>query len=138
MAFVLLSLRRVLHTAVSWKAFSRCLVRLAGKLSFDQELFLIDIKRVGATSVPLFSRSLLEAWQAVVVLRDAIDSSLSIFFWMSQSFLNPIFEEACSVRSFMQKYIDAGCTEVKHFRDPSLQKWKSAADIAVATGVWVH
>uniref|UniRef100_UPI00358DF090 B-cadherin-like n=1 Tax=Myxine glutinosa TaxID=7769 RepID=UPI00358DF090 len=70
MAFRLLSLRRLLYTDVSWKALAHCLLRQTGKLGYDQELFLIDTKKVDIASVPLFYRSVLEAWQAVTMRRD--------------------------------------------------------------------
>uniref|UniRef100_UPI00358FA1AC fibronectin type III domain-containing protein 3B-like n=1 Tax=Myxine glutinosa TaxID=7769 RepID=UPI00358FA1AC len=40
----------------------------AEKLRFDQQFFLIDIKSVDLTLVPLFCRSMLEAWQTNLVL----------------------------------------------------------------------
>ena len=76
MALRLLSLRRLLYTDVSWKAFAHCLLRQAGKLGYDQELFLMDTKKIDITSVPLFYRSMLEALQSVTVCRD--DGSCSL------------------------------------------------------------
>ena len=63
---------------------------LAGKLGYDEELFLIDVKRVDIPFVPLFYRSMLEAVQAVSVHLDTRDFSLPMFF-NEPIFLNPIF-----------------------------------------------
>jgi len=134
MAFRLLSLRRLLYTDVSWKALAHCLLRQAGKLGYDQQLFLIDTKKVDIASVPLFYRSMLKAWQAVTVRRNNSDYSLEMFL-NEPIFLNPIFEGVCSNCTLVQKFIDAGCTKVKDLRTPSPYKWKPAADVAVATGV---
>jgi len=60
----------------------------------------------------------------------------TLVFIQTNLFLNPIFERVCGDRSFLQKFIDADCTRVRHFIHPSLHQWKSAADIAVATEVW--
>ena len=134
MAFRLLSLRRLLYTDVSWKAFAHCLLRQAGKLGFDQELFLMDTKKIDITSVPLFYRSMLEAWQAATVRRD--DSSYSLKMFLNEPiFLNPLFKGVCGDRNFMQHFIDAGYTKVKHFRTPFPYKWKPAAEVAVSTGI---
>uniref|UniRef100_UPI00358E9D63 tubulin alpha chain, testis-specific-like n=1 Tax=Myxine glutinosa TaxID=7769 RepID=UPI00358E9D63 len=133
MAFRLLSLHRLLYTDVSWKAFNHRLLRQAGKLGCDQELFLIDTKKGDIASAPLFYRSVLEAWQVVTVCRDNRNYSLEIFL-NEPIFLNPIFEGVCSDRTFMQKFIDVRCTKVKDFGTPSPYKWKPAADVAVATG----
>uniref|UniRef100_UPI00358EFF5C tubulin alpha chain, testis-specific-like n=1 Tax=Myxine glutinosa TaxID=7769 RepID=UPI00358EFF5C len=70
MAFRLLSLRRLLYTDASWKALNHRLLRQAGKLGCDQEMFLIDTKKGDIASAPLFYRSVLEAWQVVTVCRD--------------------------------------------------------------------
>ena len=134
MAFRLLSARRLLYSDVPWKAFAHCVLKQAGKLGYGDELFLLDTKHVDMTSVPLFYRSMLEAWQAFSFRRDTSAYSLQMFL-NEPIFLNPFFNGVCSDRSFMQKFIDVGVTRVKHLRNPLVHRWKPAADIAVATSV---
>ena len=90
----------------------------------------MDSKKIDITSVPLFYRSMLKAWQAATVRRD--DSSYSLKMFLNEPiFLNPLFKGVCGDQNF----IDAGHTKVKHFRTPFPYKWKPAAEVAVFTGI---
>ena len=89
-AFRLLSIQKLLYSNTSWKASANALLKQAGKLGYGQELFLLNLERVDVTSVPIFYRSMLEAWQAVAVRRDARVCSIPLFL-KQPIFLNPIF-----------------------------------------------
>ena len=122
-AFRVLSLRKLRYTDTSWKAFANVLLKQAKKtkLSYGQELFLLNLERVDVTSVPksmLEYKSMLGAWQVVTVRHDASVCSLPLVL-KERIFLNSIFEEVCSDHSFMQCIIDAGLMKVEHFRDDS-------------------
>ena len=62
-------------------------------------------------------------------------ATLSKCFLNEPIFLNPLFKGVCGDRNFMQNFIDAGYTKVKHFRTPFPYKWKPAAEVAVSTGI---
>ncbi len=134
MAFRLLALRRLLYSDVPWKAFAHCLLRQAGRLGFGDEIFLLDAARVDITSIPLFYRSMLEAWRTVAFCHDTSAYTLQMFL-NEPIFFNPFFKGVCSDRSFVQKFIDVNVTRVRHLRDPFTYRWKPAANVAVATGV---
>uniref|UniRef100_UPI0035900637 glutamate receptor ionotropic, kainate 2-like n=1 Tax=Myxine glutinosa TaxID=7769 RepID=UPI0035900637 len=71
MAFRVATVHRFLFfTSLPWRLTANYLLKMAGMLDFNKELFLMDLQYVDISPLPPFYQDLLQAWQPLVVHRD--------------------------------------------------------------------
>lgn len=77
-AFRLQTAQRLLYgKEVSWRGVAHGLLRRAGKMDYDRQLFLMDINKLDLTGLSSFYKSMLRVWTLLKVCRD-LNVSVSV------------------------------------------------------------
>ncbi len=135
LAFRLRSIQRLLYAEhLPGKPLACSILQRAGRLGYGQELFLINLQHVDASLLPVFYRSLLNAWQGVSISRHT-DSYGTNMFAHEPLFFNPLFPDIPRSRDFCQHFIVANILKVCHLRHYSGHGWRPANELADLTGV---
>lgn len=135
-AFRLKAAQRLLyHTDVGWREPACALLRRAGDLGLDRQLFLMKLERLSTAGLSDFYSAVLRAWQ---LLRHTREGGVEpgLWVWEEPIFHNPAIPLRSVQSATLQRQLMAG--GVKRLGDLRLlgeEGWKSPEVLAQQTGI---
>ena len=129
-AFRLQAAQRLLYGPPTvWTDTARTLLRAAGRLGLDKQLFLMELPEHGFNELPPFYNSILNAWGSVKVLRRT-DPQPGMWLFEEPLFNNVFLSrEPFSSSTLQNQLAQAGITKLGHIAQLSVEELASAIKV---------
>uniref|UniRef100_A0A671WHQ0 Reverse transcriptase domain-containing protein n=1 Tax=Sparus aurata TaxID=8175 RepID=A0A671WHQ0_SPAAU len=114
-SFRLWTAQKLLYNCTpSWCDTARPLLRRAGRLGYDKQLFLLKLEDVDISGLTPFYTSVLQAWQVFKIERNKKETRGMWLFEEPLFFSDLLKSKTLQSASLRAKFREAGCTKLGH------------------------